>query len=50
MPLHSCKSYREARQATRESGEWTRDKLQEHSGMTIKEKMRVNEIKESKRA
>ena len=45
MFLHSCKTHVEASQSTNESTEWPRYKPQEHSGMQIKERMHVNEIK-----
>ena len=45
IPLDSCKSHTEARQSTRKWTEWPQYKPEEYSGMNIKGKMHVNEIK-----
>ena len=45
MPLHSCRTHKEARQSNSESIEWPQYKLQEHSSMKFKERMNANEIK-----
>ena len=43
MPLHSCKTYTEARQSNSEQIEWPRYKPQEHSSMKFEERMHANE-------